>query len=49
VGQGEKWSATKWIHTGSFGQSSEEQRAKWGECIDADDRCGFGKLTTPLY
>jgi prolyl 4-hydroxylase len=37
--KGEKWSATKWIHTGSFGLSTEEQRAKWGECVDADDRC----------
>ncbi|EIE19822.1 hypothetical protein COCSUDRAFT_25518 [Coccomyxa subellipsoidea C-169] len=36
--KGEKWSATKWIHVGPFGGSSEQQRAK-GECIDADERC----------
>ncbi|BDA51130.1 probable prolyl 4-hydroxylase 7 [Coccomyxa sp. Obi] len=37
--KGEKWSATKWIHVGPFGGSAEQQRAKWGECIDADERC----------
>lgn len=37
--KGEKWSATKWLHVGAFGMSSIEQRAKWGECIDADERC----------
>ena len=37
--QGEKWSATKWIHVGEFGGSSEAQRAKWGECIDAEKHC----------
>lgn len=36
---GEKWSATKWIHVGAFGLSSEHQKAKWGDCIDADDNC----------
>lgn len=38
--KGEKWSATKWIHTQSFGLSSAHQRAKWGDCVDADPRCG---------
>ncbi|KAK9797418.1 hypothetical protein WJX73_008984 [Symbiochloris irregularis] len=37
--KGEKWSATKWIHVGGFGLSSEMQRAKWGECIDGDPHC----------
>ena len=27
--KGEKWSATKWIHVGPFGGTSEAQRAKW--------------------
>ena len=27
--KGEKWSATKWIHVGAFGQSASLQRAKW--------------------
>lgn len=27
--KGEKWSATKWMHTGSFGHSAALQRAKW--------------------
>ena len=27
--KGEKWSATKWIHVGPFGGSSEAARAKW--------------------
>lgn len=30
--QGEKWSATKWIHVGGFGLSAEVQRAKWWAC-----------------
>jgi prolyl 4-hydroxylase len=38
--KGEKWSATKWIHVGPFGLSAAQQRAKWGECIDADEHCG---------
>ena len=38
--KGEKWSATKWMHVGSFGLSSAAQKAKWGDCIDGDDRCG---------
>ncbi len=29
----------QWIHVGSFGMSSEAQRAKWGDCVDADERC----------
>jgi len=35
VVEGEKWSATKWIHVGSF----EKQRPKSGECVNEDDKC----------
>lgn len=38
--KGEKWSAPKWIHTGQVDFSSAHQKAKWGDCMDADDRCG---------
>ena len=37
--KGEKWSATKWMHVGSFGLSAAAQKAKWGDCVDGDDRC----------
>ena len=37
--KGDKWSATKWIHVGAFGHSSDWQRAKWGDCLDSDDNC----------
>ena len=30
----------QWIHTGAFGVSNLEARAKWGDCVDADERCG---------
>ena len=30
--QGEKWSATKWIHVGPFGLSAAAQKAKWCAC-----------------
>ena len=37
--KGEKWSATKWIHVGPFGGTSELQRAKWCARIpSASDR-----------
>ena len=38
--KGEKWSATKWMHVGPFGLSAEAQKAKWGDCIDGDTKCG---------
>ena len=38
--KGEKWSATKWMHVGPFGLSAEAQKAKWGDCIDGDSKCG---------
>ena len=35
--KGEKWSATKWIHVGPFGGSSEAARAKWyGSLLTCD-------------
>lgn len=37
--KGHKWSATKWIHVGGFGMSSAQQKAKWGDCVDAHDNC----------
>lgn len=37
--KGEKWSATKWMHVGAFGQSAETQKAGWGACVDGDTRC----------
>ncbi|KAK9818424.1 hypothetical protein WJX72_012505 [[Myrmecia] bisecta] len=37
--RGEKWSATKWMHVGAFGLSAQQQKAKWGDCIDADGQC----------
>ncbi|KAK9805139.1 hypothetical protein WJX72_001482 [[Myrmecia] bisecta] len=37
--RGEKWSATKWMHVAAFGLTAEQQKAKWGDCIDADARC----------
>lgn len=33
--EGEKWSATKWIHVGSF----EKPRPKNGACVNEDDKC----------
>ncbi|KAL3132857.1 hypothetical protein ABBQ38_006782 [Trebouxia sp. C0009 RCD-2024] len=52
--KGEKWSATKWMHVGSFGLSAEAQKAKWGDCIDGDTKCGewaaLGECTkNPAY
>ena len=37
--KGEKWSATKWIHIGAFGQSSALQRAKWCGFLSARPAC----------
>ncbi len=33
--EGEKWSATKWIHVASF----EKQRPKSGDCVNENDKC----------
>ena len=33
--EGEKWSATKWIHVGSFDRS----RPKLGVCVDENEKC----------
>ena len=41
---GEKWSATKWIHVGPFGGTSELQRAKW--CV-LPPRNPIGQVVAP--
>ena len=38
--KGEKWSATKWIHVDAFMGGSAAAKAKWGDCVDSDDKCG---------
>ncbi|KAI4351552.1 hypothetical protein L6164_005909 [Bauhinia variegata] len=35
--EGEKWSATKWIHVRDF--DKPDTRASTGECVDEDDNC----------
>ena len=46
---GEKWSATKWIHVGPFGGTSEAQRAKWcalmGRALHAGCKCPGSPLS----
>lgn len=37
--KGEKWSATKWIHVGSYSMSAAHQKAKWGDCEDENAQC----------
>ena len=40
----EKWSATKWIHVAAYGGTAAEQKAKWGDCVDANEMCpGWAK------
>jgi hypothetical protein len=36
----EKWSATKWIHVNAYGGTAAEQKAGWGDCVDANEDCG---------
>ncbi|KIZ02233.1 hypothetical protein MNEG_5728 [Monoraphidium neglectum] len=38
--KGEKWSATKWIHVNAYGGTAAEQKAGWGDCVDANEDCG---------
>ncbi|GBF89340.1 prolyl 4-hydroxylase-like protein [Raphidocelis subcapitata] len=52
--KGEKWSATKWIHVNAYGGSAAEQKAKWGDCVDANESCpGWAKrgecASNPAY
>ena len=49
--KGEKWSATKWIHVGAFGQSASLQRAKWWvqglpDDTNSDNHCSGCTLRT---
>jgi prolyl 4-hydroxylase len=39
--QGEKWSATLWIHVDAFGQDASYQLAKWKGCADRHENCAY--------
>lgn len=43
--QGEKWSATKWIHVEAFGRGAEWQTNKWKGCVDANENCDYWART----
>ncbi|KAG9450419.1 hypothetical protein H6P81_010384 [Aristolochia fimbriata] len=52
--EGEKWSATKWIHVRSFDSPVQHPRPANGECVDEDENCPQWAATgecekNPLY
>lgn len=39
--QGEKWSATFWIHVDAYGKDAAYMLSKWKGCVDANEHCPY--------
>lgn len=39
--KGEKWSATKWIHVGTYDKTAAWQKDRWKGCDDIEEHCGY--------